>query len=107
MSDQHSGREANTLGRWSDPLPDGRPESQARKKHTSLWHTGNLFHASSRYPRKPQVARSDRLAGILRNGLIAPAYCQDGSVCSDLHLMVTGTVVPYDSLVFLHRYGPQ
>src|SRR5207248_2193925 len=36
-----------------------------------------------------------------------PAYCQDGSVCSDLHLEVTGTDVPYKSLVFLHRFGPQ
>jgi len=48
----------------------------------------------------------DRLAGILRNGLIAPACCPDGSVCSDLHLVVIGTDVPYDSLIFLHRFGP-
>jgi hypothetical protein len=38
---------------------------------------------------------------------VAPACCDDGSVCSDLHLVVTGTDVPYDSLVFLHRFGPQ
>ena len=50
--------------------------------------------------------RVDRLAGILRNGLQAPASCPDGSVCSDLNLVVTGTPVPYDSLVFLHRFGP-
>jgi len=47
----------------------------------------------------------DRLAGILRNGLVAPGNCQDGTVCSDLHLLVTGASVPYDSLVFLHRMG--
>lgn len=62
---------------------------------------------TTRYPRKPNAARVDRLAGILRNGLIAPASCPDGSVCSDLGLRVTGTDVPYDSLVFLHRFGPQ
>lgn len=49
----------------------------------------------------------DRLAGVLRNGLLAPADCPDGSVCSDLNLVVTGTAVPYDSLVFLHRFGPE
>ena len=49
----------------------------------------------------------DRLAGILRHGLLAPASCPDGSVCSDLNLVVTGTAVPYDSLVFLHRFGPE
>ena len=26
---------------------------------------------------------------------------------SDLNLVVTGSSVPYDSLVFLHRYGSQ
>src|SRR5205807_8606484 len=46
-------------------------------------------------------------AGILRHGLLAPAECRDGSVCSDLNLVVTGARVPYDSLVFLHRYGPR
>jgi hypothetical protein len=39
--------------------------------------------------------------------LLAPASCPDGSVCSDLRLVVTGTPVPYDSLVFLHRFGPE
>ena len=62
---------------------------------------------TTRYPRKPRAAVVDRLAGILRNGLLAPASCPDGSVCSDLNLVVTGTPVPYDSLVFLHRFGPE
>jgi hypothetical protein len=101
VSDQHSEREADTLGRWADPLPDGR------EKRTSLLHFGDLFHVSARFPRQPKAARVDRLAGILRKGLLAPAYCQDGSVCSDLHLVVTGTEVSYDNLVFLHRFGPQ
>ncbi|HXW28093.1 MAG TPA: hypothetical protein VEK55_01925, partial [Xanthobacteraceae bacterium] len=46
----------------------------------------------------------DRLAGILRHGLVAPAACADGTVCSDLNIICTGLDVPYDSLVFLHRY---
>src|SRR5437016_1094753 len=74
---------------------------------TSLWNPGDLFHVAARYPRKPGAARVDRLAGILRHGLLAPASCPDGSVRSDLHLVVTGAAVPYDSLVFLHRFGPQ
>ena len=57
-------------------------------------------------PAKARAAAVNRLAGILRNGLLAPASCPDGSVCSDLNLVVTGTPVPYDSLVFLHRFGP-
>lgn len=97
MSDHHSAREADAPRRRADPLPD-RP---------SLWHPGALFHVATRYPRRPQATKVDRLAGILRHGLIAPADCPDGSVCSDLHLVVTGTAVPYDSLVFLHRYGPR
>ena len=39
--------------------------------------------------------------------MLAPASCPDGSVCSDLNLVVTGTPMPYDSLVFLHRFGPE
>ncbi len=76
-------------------------------RRPSPWHLGALFHAAARYPRKSKAARVDRLAGILRNGLLAPASCPDGSVCSDLNLVVTGTPVPYDSLVFLHRFGPE
>lgn len=84
-----------------------RPARRDKKHRIALWHSGDLFHVSTRYPRRPQAARVDRLAGILRNGLMAPASCRDGSVCSDLHLIVTGTDVPYDRLVFLHRFGPQ
>jgi len=107
MRDRPCEREANTPGSWADPLPDGKLELRARKNRTALWHSGALFHVSTRYPRNPRVAGVDRLAGILRNGLLAPAACQDGSVASDLHLVVTGTAVPYDRLVFLHRFGPQ
>lgn len=100
MSDQHSQHEADRSGAHA------KPKSRARRKRTTLWHTGALFHATTRYPRKAHVPRIDRLAGILRKGLLAPGCCPDGSVCSDLHLIVTGTDVPYDSLVFLHRFGP-
>jgi hypothetical protein len=92
-------------GHSSQSLSDGQPEYRARKKVSVLWRAGSLFHVTTRYPRKRHAPRIDRLAGILRNGLIAPGRCQDGSVCSDLHLTVTGTCVPYDSLVFLHRFG--
>jgi hypothetical protein len=78
-----------------------------KEQRPSPWHLGALFHVSTRYPRKSHAAGVDRLTGILRNGLLAPAYCPDGSVCSDLNLVATGTAVPYDSLVFLHRFGPQ
>jgi hypothetical protein len=76
------------------------------KKHRKLWHDGCLFHVASRYPRKRHAPRVDRLAGILQRGLIAPASCSEGVVRSDLNLVVTGCSVPYDSLVFLHRFGP-
>lgn len=88
-------------------MPGGGPVSPAKEPRPSPWHPGALFHVSTRYPRKPRAARVDRLAGILRNGLLAPASCPHGSVCSDLNLVVTGTAVPYDSLVFLHRFGPE
>lgn len=107
MRDRSCEREATTPGSGSDPLLNGKPEPGARKDRTGLWHSGALFHVSTRYPRKPRLAGVDRLAGILRNGLLAPASCQDGSVRSDLNLVVTGTAVPYDRLVFLHRFGPQ
>jgi hypothetical protein len=107
MRDRPCERAANTPGSGSDPLPNGKPEPRARQNRTALWHSGVLFHCSTRYPRNPRLAGVDRLAGILRNGLLAPASCKDGSVCSDLHLVVTGTDLPYDRLVFLHRFGPQ
>jgi hypothetical protein len=78
---------------------------RTKQKVKRLWQAGALFHVTSRYPRKPHAPRIDRLAGILRKGLVAPAHCPDGSVRSDLHVLVTGACVPYDSLVFLHRFG--
>jgi hypothetical protein len=107
MRDRPSERGAGTPGPWADPLPDLKPEPRARENRAELWHSGDLFHVSARYPPNPEVARVDRLAGILRNGLLAPASCQDGSVGSDLRLVVTGTAVRYDRLVFLHRFGPE
>jgi hypothetical protein len=75
------------------------------KQRTDLWQMGTLFHVTNRYPRKPNVPRVDRLSGILKRGLIAPACCPEGLVSSDLNITVTGVSVPYDSLVFLHQFG--
>jgi hypothetical protein len=104
---QPSARKAHTPEPGAETLPDGGTVLPVKKQRPWPWHSGALFHVSTRYPRKPRATRVDRLAGILRNGLLAPAYCRDGSVCSDLNLVVTGTGVPYDSLVFLHQFGPE
>ncbi len=107
MSDQPSARKDDTTEPGAGPMPGGGPEFRAKDQRRSLWQSGALFHVCTRYPRRPRSVRVDRLAGILRNGLQAPASCPDGSVRSDLNLVVTGTPVPYDSLVFLHRFGPE
>ena len=109
MSDQPSVRKADTPEAGDEPLAGAEPVFRPKEQRPSPWHAGALFHVSTRYPRKSHAARVDRLAGILRNGLLAPACCPDGSVCSDLSLVVTGMAVPYDSLVFLHQhqFGPQ
>lgn len=74
----------------------------AKKK--KLWHNGCLFHNTRRYPRKTNGPHVDRLAGILERGLLAPNQCPEGLVRSDLNLTVTGIAIPYESLIFLHRY---
>lgn len=81
-------------------------ELRARKRLRDLWQAGDLFHVFSRYPRRRGAKKVDRLAGILNNGLLAPASCKDGSVVCDLQIVVTGSSVPYDSVIFLHRFGP-
>jgi hypothetical protein len=91
----------------TDEMREIESDLRAREKLKPLWQLGDLFHAFYRYPRKRGVPKTDRLAGVLSKGLVAPAACDDGSVCSDLNLVVTGSSVPYDSLVFLHRFGPQ
>ncbi len=80
-------------------------ESLARSRVKKLWQLGDLFHNFSRFPRRGDRPKVDRLARILTNGLVAPASCDDGSVRSDLNIVVIGAPVPYDSLVFLHRFG--
>jgi hypothetical protein len=105
VSNQRADRKAKTPKHSADSRPARRAKSRPKKKPKSLWQLGVLVHMTTRYPRNPKAPRIDRLLGILRNGLVAPACCQDGSVLSDLHLMVTGCDVPYDSLVFLHRFG--
>ncbi|HQU42272.1 MAG: hypothetical protein B7Z73_01330 [Planctomycetia bacterium 21-64-5] len=62
---------------------------------------------STRHPRKATAHRTDRLAAILRTGLLAPARSDDGSVVSDLNLTVLNCEPAYEDFVFLHRYGPQ
>lgn len=81
--------------------------ANARSKLKKLWQMGDLFHNTMRFSHKSEAAQTDRLAGILRHGLIAPAASEDGSVCSDLNIIATGLAEPYDRLVFLHRFGPQ
>ena len=107
MSDQPSARKDDRSEPGDEPLAGGEPVFRAKEQRPTLWHSGALFHVCTRYPRRPRSVRVDRLAGILRNGLQAPACCPDGSVCSDLNLVVTGTPVRYDSLVFLHRFGSE
>lgn len=80
-------------------------DARAAAKPRQIWQRGDLFHVFSRYPRKRHAPKTDRLAGILRNGIVAPGCCPDGSVCSDLTIVVTGSSVPYDRIVFLHRFG--
>jgi hypothetical protein len=104
VSKQRSDRKGNPPVHRAAPLPDGGPVSRARSKVKRLWQPGDLFHCATRYPRKPKAPKIDRLAGILRRGLLAPATCADGLVRSDLNIVCTGMAVPYDSLVFLHRY---
>ena len=79
--------------------------SQLKAPLRQIWRPGDLFHNVWRFPRKAGAPRVDRLAGILRSGIVAPGVCDDGTVCSDLNLVVTGLPVPYDSFVFLHRFG--
>jgi hypothetical protein len=107
VSRQISEQKADRSERGAGLPPDRGPKSLSAKDFQSLWHLGALFHVSSRHPRKRNAAKIDRLASILSNGLLAPASCPDGSVCSDLNIVVTGSAIPYDHLVFLHRFGPE
>ncbi len=80
--------------------------TNTHNKLRRLWKPGDLFHNTARYSRKHH-APTDRLAGILRHGLVAPGVCADGSVISDLNIMAEGLAEAYDRLVFLHRFGDQ
>ena len=105
MSHRGPQRAAESPRQSADPSPNWHVESRASERIRRLWQPGDLIHMTTRYPRKDKKRRLDRLAGILKQGLVAPARCRDGSVRSDLSLTVTGCSVPYDSLVFLHRFG--
>jgi hypothetical protein len=78
---------------------------QTPAKPKRLWQMGALFHNTARFPHRPERSQTDRLAGILRHGLLAPAASADGSVCSDLNITVINAAEAYDNLVFLHCYG--
>jgi hypothetical protein len=105
VGNRHYAQRADSPKDSADLSPHETAESRAKKKLRALWKSGDLFHVSTRYPRRGNTPRVDRLAGILTRGLVAPARCRDGSVHSDLHIVMTGSHVPYDSLVFLHRFG--
>jgi hypothetical protein len=105
VSVQRSRRKAVKAKRSAHRWPEDSAEWRAWQKVRRLWQRGDLFHVTNRFPRKLQAPRIDRLAGILKSGLVAPGCCQDGSVRSDLHILMEGGPVPYDRLVFLHRFG--
>lgn len=106
VRNRHLTPEGDPLWDVSNVRRESEGEARARAKLKRLWQPGDLFHMFFRYPRNPEALKLDRLASVLRQGLVAPASCPDGSVCSDLHLVVMGLDVSYDSLVFLHRFGP-
>jgi hypothetical protein len=83
------------------------PAFRARARLRNLWQDGDLFHIFARHPRKETNPRIDRLAGILRTGLVAPARSVDGSVVSDLQLTVLNCAPAYEDFIFLHRFGPK
>ena len=84
----------------------------ARNIHTRegaapLFTEGTLFHRFRRFiiiDGNPV----DRLPAVLEHGLVAPAKDTLRRVVSDMagRLTVVGTTLPYDSVVFLHRYIP-
>src|SRR5947209_3665872 len=82
VNKQHSRRKRVAPKHAVESISNQAVEAQARQKVRKLWQHGDLFHMCTRYPRKAKAPRVDRLAGILRGGLIAPACCRDGSVFS-------------------------
>lgn len=88
-------------------IDQGESEALAGAKARTLWQRGDLFHNFSRFPQRPDAPKIDRLSAVLANGLVAPASCNDRSVVSDLRIYAFGSATPYDSVVFLHRLGPE
>jgi hypothetical protein len=73
----------------------------------NLLYEGVLFHKFNRYVQNsPQDQQVDRLKEILENGLVPPGLDATGRVISDLNLEVKGTSIPYDEVVFLHKFDP-
>ena len=81
----------------------GEASSTAFSRITELWQPGSLFHNFSRYPERVDVPRVDRLALVLEQELVAPSTSKDGAVTQNISIMVHGSSVAYDSLVFVHR----
>lgn len=80
-------------------------ENLVRSRVMQLWKPGNLFFNTSRYSRKKGYEHIDRLAEILRKGLIPPALDMEGTVVSDLNITVIGAKYNYSEVVFLHLFG--
>ena len=82
-------------------------KEQAQDQPQRLWQMGALFHNTARFSQRRDRPQVDRLASILRQGLVAPAASTDGAAFSDLNIVAEGFAEAYDKLVFLHRYGEQ
>jgi hypothetical protein len=80
-------------------------ENLARDRVMELWKHGNLFFNTSRFPIKNGYEHIDRLAEILKNGLIPPSLDTKGKVISDLNIEATGFENNYNSVIFLHLFG--
>ena len=71
-----------------------------------LFTPGALFFRTERYAREPGHPKIDRLASILEWGICAPST----RIVPNRSMVAMGDdmnlAVPYDSVVFLHQYGP-
>ncbi len=80
----------------------GNREMLARSRIMKLWKPGDLFHNFSRYSKR--TPWTDRLSGILQNGLVPPALDTSGTVVTDVGVQIEDERYKYDELVFLHRF---
>jgi len=74
--------------------------------YPEIWTEGTLFHLTSRWPQKYESSRADRLVSILELGLISPGLDPQNPIAiSDINITVEGSHIPYDSVVYLHRFA--